>query len=98
MIFNIIFVNIDGATTFSGVILLGAYMALDSFTSNWQSALFKEYRMSSLQMMCAVNLFSCLLTATSLFQQGSIAYSLAFMTKVCSEFNYTTFSFKICIY
>ncbi|XP_014212442.1 adenosine 3'-phospho 5'-phosphosulfate transporter 1 [Copidosoma floridanum] len=70
----------DGATTFSGVILLGAYMTLDSFTSNWQNALFNDYGVTSLQMMCAVNLFSCLLTATSLFQQSSLWYSLAFIT------------------
>ncbi|XP_001599843.1 adenosine 3'-phospho 5'-phosphosulfate transporter 1 [Nasonia vitripennis] len=70
----------DGATTFSGVLLLGAYMMLDSFTSNWQNALFNAYHVSSIQMMCAVNLFSCLLTATSLFQQSSLMYSLMFMT------------------
>ena len=73
----------DGATTFSGVVLLGAYMMLDSFTSNWQNALFNEYGVTTIQMMCAVNLFSCLLTATSLFQQSSIMYSLTFMATVC---------------
>lgn len=77
----------DGATTFSGVILLGAYMIMDSFTSNWQNALFKEYGVTSLQMMCAVNLFSCLLTATSLFQQSSLIYSLAFIATVRIKLN-----------
>ncbi|XP_046419812.1 adenosine 3'-phospho 5'-phosphosulfate transporter 1 [Neodiprion virginianus] len=70
-----------GATTVSGVVLLGGYMMLDSFTSNWQNALFTEYSVTSVQMMCGVNMFSCLLTAMSLFQQSSFANSLAFMVK-----------------
>jgi len=34
---------------------------LDSFTSTWQNALFVDYGVTSIQMMCAVNMFSCLL-------------------------------------
>uniref|UniRef100_A0A1B6FLF2 Adenosine 3'-phospho 5'-phosphosulfate transporter 1 n=1 Tax=Cuerna arida TaxID=1464854 RepID=A0A1B6FLF2_9HEMI len=71
----------ETVTTFSGVILLGAYMLFDSFTSNWQSALFKQYSMSSVQMMCGVNLFSCVFTATSLAQQSGFIHSLQFMSK-----------------
>ncbi|KAG7204185.1 hypothetical protein KM043_002022 [Ampulex compressa] len=71
----------DGATTLSGVILLGGYLLLDSFTSTWQNALFVEYGATSVQMMCAVNMFSCLLTAMSLFQQSSFPLILSFMTK-----------------
>ncbi|XP_054290623.1 adenosine 3'-phospho 5'-phosphosulfate transporter 1-like [Macrosteles quadrilineatus] len=71
----------ETVTTFSGVILLGAYMVFDSFTSNWQSALFKQYSMSSVQMMCGVNLFSCIFTATSLAQQSGFVHSLQFMSK-----------------
>nr|XP_012150004.1 PREDICTED: adenosine 3'-phospho 5'-phosphosulfate transporter 1-like isoform X2 [Megachile rotundata] len=71
----------DGATTASGVILLGGYLLLDSFTSTWQNALFVEYGATSVQMMCAVNMFSCLLTALSLFQQSSFPLILSFMTK-----------------
>ncbi|XP_014467175.1 PREDICTED: adenosine 3'-phospho 5'-phosphosulfate transporter 1-like [Dinoponera quadriceps] len=70
----------DGATTLTGVILLGGYLVLDSFTSTWQSALFTEYGATSVQMMCAVNMFSCLLTAMSLFQQSSFPLIFAFMT------------------
>lgn len=55
---------------------------LDSFTSNWQNALFNEYSITSVQMMCGVNMFSCLLTAMSLFQQSSFTTSLTFMVKV----------------
>ncbi|XP_067013543.1 adenosine 3'-phospho 5'-phosphosulfate transporter 1 [Anabrus simplex] len=68
-------------TTFSGLILLASYMLFDSFTSNWQGALFQQYGMSSVQMMCGVNLFSCLFTAVSLAQQGGFIHSLNFMTQ-----------------
>ncbi|XP_076762467.1 adenosine 3'-phospho 5'-phosphosulfate transporter 1 isoform X2 [Xylocopa sonorina] len=71
----------DGATTVSGIVLLGGYLLLDSFTSTWQSALFVEYGATSVQMMCVVNMFSCLLTAMSLFQQSSFPLILSFMTK-----------------
>lgn len=72
----------DKVTTISGVILLAGYMVLDSFTSNWQEAVSKEYGPTSIQMMCGVNLFSCLLTATSLLQQSGFTHSLYFLIKV----------------
>ncbi|CAD6238369.1 GSCOCG00008449001-RA-CDS [Cotesia congregata] len=71
----------DKVTTISGVILLAGYMVLDSFTSNWQEAVSKEYGPTSIQMMCGVNLFSCLLTATSLLQQSGFTHSLYFLIK-----------------
>merc|ERR1719510_2301657 len=71
----------SSTTTFSGVIILMGYMAFDSFTSSWQGALFTEYKMSSIQMMAGVNLFSCLLTSVSLLQQGVFYTSLAFMSQ-----------------
>lgn len=36
-------------TTFAGVIILIGYMAFDSFTSNWQSEVFRTYKVSSVQ-------------------------------------------------
>lgn len=68
-------------TTVSGIVLMAMYMAMDSFTSNWQSKLFSTYNMSSVQMMCGVNLFSCLFTAVSLLSQGLLFNSFLFMTK-----------------
>lgn len=68
-------------TTFSGVVLLCSYIAFDSFTSNWQGALFKKYEMKPIQMMCFVNFFSCIFTAVSLLQQGGFLVSLNFMIK-----------------
>ncbi len=70
------------ATGFSGLIILVCYMAFDSFTSNWQSELFRVYRISSFRMMAGVNLFSLLLTGVSLFQQGSLTQSLQFLFEV----------------
>ncbi|KAL3874713.1 hypothetical protein ACJMK2_037688 [Sinanodonta woodiana] len=68
-------------TTISGLILLIGYMAFDSFTSNWQDEIFNQYRMSSIQMMAGVNMFSCLLTSVSLIEQGGFVDSLAFMAR-----------------
>lgn len=68
-------------TTFSGLFLLCSYIAFDSFTSNWQGALFNQFGMSPVQMMCTVNFFSCILTATSLLQQDGFSNSINFMFK-----------------
>ncbi|XP_030200362.1 adenosine 3'-phospho 5'-phosphosulfate transporter 1 [Gadus morhua] len=65
-------------TTFSGAVILAGYIVFDSFTSNWQDHLFK-YKMSSVQMMFGVNLFSCLFAVGSLLEQGALVEALAFM-------------------
>eukprot|EP00061_Rhincodon_typus_P006688 g27608.t1 len=65
-------------TTFSGIVILAGYILFDSFTSNWQDALFR-YKMSSIQMMFGVNLFSCLFTVGSLLEQGAFFQNLTFM-------------------
>ncbi|XP_022660492.1 adenosine 3'-phospho 5'-phosphosulfate transporter 1-like [Varroa destructor] len=66
------------STSFSGAIILATYMLTDSFTSNWQGELFNKYKMSFIQMMCGVNLYSTLLTFVSLLQQGALMTSLRF--------------------
>ncbi|XP_059475413.1 adenosine 3'-phospho 5'-phosphosulfate transporter 1 [Neocloeon triangulifer] len=68
-------------TTLPGILLLISYLTCDSFTSNWQGKLFSQYKVSSVQMMLGVNLFSCLLTTTSLLEQGAFPAAAAFMTK-----------------
>ncbi|KAL3289402.1 hypothetical protein HHI36_022829 [Cryptolaemus montrouzieri] len=68
-------------TTFSGILLLCSYIAFDSFTSNWQGALFRTYSMKPVQMMCFVNFYSCIFTVVSLIQQGSFWKSGSFMIK-----------------
>ncbi|CRK97715.1 CLUMA_CG011095, isoform A [Clunio marinus] len=65
-------------TTLTGLFLLCLYLVFDSFTSNWQSDLFKSYGITSIQMMCGVNLFSALFTASSLFVQGGFREGFEF--------------------
>lgn len=65
-------------TTFTGLFLLCMYMVFDSFTSNWQSEIFKSYGISSIQMMAGVNIFSSLFTAASLFVQNGFSEGIAF--------------------
>lgn len=83
------------SSSLSGLIILASYLVLDSFTSNWQSELFRTYRMSSAQMMCGVNFFSCLLTFVSLLQQGALAASLRFMFRFHAFF-YDCLLLSIC--
>jgi len=61
-----------------GIILLLGYLFFDSFTSNYQSGLFKQHKMSKFQMMFGVNLFSCFFTMWSLVQTGNLAPALGF--------------------
>ncbi|XP_068609993.1 adenosine 3'-phospho 5'-phosphosulfate transporter 1 [Brachionichthys hirsutus] len=82
------------ATTFSGVVILAGYVVFDSFTSNWQDELFK-HKMSSVQMMFGVNLFSCLFTVGSLLEQGALFDSLGFMARQ-SEFAFHAVLLSVC--
>lgn len=74
--------TVSSITSMAGILLLTMYLMFDSFTSNWQSDLFKTYNMSSIQMMCGVNLFSALFTAFSLAIQGGFMESFIFATTV----------------
>lgn len=68
-------------TTVVGLLILLGYMVFDSFTSNWQSALFKRHKMSSMQMMFGTNAFSSLFTFCSLLQTGGLLRSFTFTSK-----------------
>jgi len=82
----------DGTvTSMSGVILLVGYMMFDSFTSNYQSALFKDFKPSKFQMMFGVNLFSCFFTLWSLTLRSQFFPSVAFM------FRHSTFMWHVVI-
>ncbi|KAH9507303.1 hypothetical protein Btru_056868 [Bulinus truncatus] len=85
----------DTVTTTSGLIMLIGYMLFDSFTSNWQGELFTHYKMSSIQMMAGVNMFSCLLTSVSLIEQGGFIDSAAFMVRH-PEFIWDALILSIC--
>ncbi|EHB10885.1 Adenosine 3'-phospho 5'-phosphosulfate transporter 1, partial [Heterocephalus glaber] len=82
------------ATTLSGLLLLGGYIAFDSFTSNWQDALF-AHKMSSVQMMFGVNFFSCVFTVVSLLEQGALLEGTRFMGRH-SEFAAHALLLSIC--
>lgn len=69
------------STTLSGLVILVGYLTFDSFTSNWQSELFRVYRVSSVEMMAGVNLFSVLLTSVSLVQQGAFSQAVDFASR-----------------
>lgn len=65
-----------GTMLLSGLLLLSLYLAFDSFTGNWQKSLFTRYQVTNWQMMAAVNLYSILLTLTSLYQLGNLTPAL----------------------
>jgi len=64
--------NYDKSPLISGLVILTLYLTFDSFTSNWQQALYSEYNISNWQMMAAINFYSILLTLTSLHQLGNL--------------------------
>jgi adenosine 3'-phospho 5'-phosphosulfate transporter B2 len=72
------FAGLLSPASFGGGALLVGYMVFDSFTSNYQSLLFKEHGMSSYQMMFGINLFSCVFTLWALLQQGTLSDCIAF--------------------
>ena len=65
-------------STVVGAAVLVGYMIFDSFTSNWQDKLYKEYQMTSMQMMFGINLFSVVLTVISLLEGGGFVEGLTF--------------------
>ena len=70
----------DSTTTqLSGLILMLGYLGCDSFTSQWQDQLFKEYGLSTYQMMFGINSFSAIVTLASLLQSGELWTSLDFL-------------------
>ena len=62
-----------------GLLLLLGYMCADSFTSTWQSKIFKEVRdCSELEMMLGMNVFSSVFTMASLVCYNQLLPSLWF--------------------
>jgi len=60
-------------------VLIVVYMVADSFTSNWQDKIFADHDVSSMQMMCVVNLFSSAFTAASIFVGLELGYVVDFL-------------------
>ena len=79
----------------SGILLIFGYLTFDSFTSNWQKKIIDDYKISSDQCMCGVNLFSTLLTLISLIQHGTLWKSLQFLLEY-PKFKYDVIGLSIC--
>jgi len=67
-------------TAFGGILLLLGYITFDSFTSQWQGKVFKDYQVSPYQMMLGVNFFSATCTLLSLSLSGELTSALAFIS------------------
>lgn len=68
-------------TELLGVCFISAYMVCDSFTSNYQSRVFKQYSVGSITMMVYTNLFSTAFTALGL----CLTWELADVSRFVSE-------------
>ncbi|KAL6743412.1 hypothetical protein Aduo_016454 [Ancylostoma duodenale] len=66
-------------TSISGMFLMIGYLLFDSYTLNYQKKLFdKKPKISKYQMMMGVNVFSAILCAVSLIEQGTLVSSIDF--------------------
>jgi adenosine 3'-phospho 5'-phosphosulfate transporter B2 len=64
-----------------GAALLGGYIVCDSFTSQWQSRVFSQHKVSPFQMMQAVNVCAVPIGLGMLLWHGGLAESIAFMSR-----------------
>jgi adenosine 3'-phospho 5'-phosphosulfate transporter B2 len=69
-----------------GVSLLCCYLLCDSFTSQYQSRVYKEYQIDQYQMMLGVNIWSMVLTGATLWFSGEFFTSLAFILSDSTAF------------
>jgi adenosine 3'-phospho 5'-phosphosulfate transporter B2 len=74
-------VRVERVTSMAGVVLMAGYMLLDSFTTNFQSALFKAYKPTKYQMMFGVNLISCFFCLWSLLLRGQLLPAVGFVSR-----------------
>ena len=70
----------DHETRGYGLLLLALYVAADSFTSQWQSRVYKSHpQVDQFQMMLAVNVWSAGLTLAALVFSSELVVSLDFL-------------------
>jgi adenosine 3'-phospho 5'-phosphosulfate transporter B2 len=69
----------DGEFFSYGIVLLFLYMLCDSFTSQWQSRVYKQFGIDQYQMMLGVNVWSMAMTFFTLMQSGEFFTSIAFL-------------------
>merc|ERR1719478_948627 len=68
----------SAGTSTHGLMLLGAFLALDGFTSTFQEKLFKEHVTSKYNQMVYVNLGSAIISSGTVILSGRLGYALAF--------------------
>jgi solute carrier family 35 (adenosine 3'-phospho 5'-phosphosulfate transporter), member B2 len=69
----------DHSDSLFGVLLLCLYLTCDSFTSQWQSRIYKNYNLTQYQMMLGVNIWSIMFTGFTLARSGEGMSSFAFI-------------------
>jgi len=69
----------DNTGFFIGVFLLAGYVLTDSFTSNWQSRCFRDYKISANAMMISVNVCSAILSFALLLLYSQLGPVLRFL-------------------
>jgi len=56
--------SVQREDTLWGLVLLATYLGCDSFTSQWQSKVYKQFSVDQYQMMLGVNIWSLIMTGT----------------------------------
>jgi adenosine 3'-phospho 5'-phosphosulfate transporter B2 len=69
----------ESSSSLYGILLLVSYVLADSFTSQWQSHVFKKHDVDQFQMMFGVNFWSLCFTTVSLVFSGGGYDSLVFV-------------------
>lgn len=73
--------NVDEGFELAGFLLLSVYVLADSFTSQWQSRIYRDYgKIDHFHMMYGVNVSSIIVTSIALIASGEIPRVVEFMT------------------
>lgn len=73
--------KIDLTLAIPGAVMMTCYLAVDAFTSNWQSHLFKVYHLTAYECMLGINLFSLVLGVFNALQANEFSTSFSFFTR-----------------
>lgn len=71
--------NIEKEDTFYGIFLLIFYLFCDSFTSQWQSKVYKSTGIDQYQMMLGVNIWSMIFTGFTLIKSNEFFLAIGFL-------------------
>jgi len=69
----------DSGSSFWGLGLLAAFLALDGFTSTFQEKLFKEHATTKYNQMLYVNLGSCMISSITVLATGHLGSAVNFL-------------------